>query len=110
MKSKALPDNQVKFQQIMSECYGITVTALTERCTEFHTYKLKEERSYGVVLKIMHYSINPDDIKIEKLGHMVTNTGNIERNRTKLPLSMFFVDLKPAQNNKDIFNVEYIQQ
>jgi hypothetical protein len=27
------------------------------------TYKLKEERSYSSVLKNMHYSINPEEIK-----------------------------------------------
>jgi hypothetical protein len=60
----------------------------------------------------MHYSINPEEIKteIENLGHTVTNIWNIKQYRTKLPLSMFFVELKPAPNNKDIFNVEYIQQ
>jgi hypothetical protein len=43
----------------------------------------------------MHYSINPDDIKaeIENLGYKVTNIWNIKQYRTKLPLSMFFVDL-----------------
>jgi hypothetical protein len=34
-------------------------------------YKLKEERSYRVVLKNMHYSIIPEEIKteIENLEH-----------------------------------------
>jgi hypothetical protein len=49
-------------------------------------------------------------LEIEKLRHMVTDIWNIKQYRTKLPVSMFFVDLKPAPNNKDIFNVEYIQQ
>jgi hypothetical protein len=58
----------------------------------------------------MHYSINPEEIKtqIEKLGHTVTNICNIKQYRTKLPLSMSFVELKRAPNNKDAFNVEYI--
>jgi hypothetical protein len=69
-------------------------------------------RNYRVVLKNMHYSINPADIETEteKLGHTVPNIFNIKHHSTKLPLSMFFVDLKPASNNKDIFNVEYLQQ
>jgi hypothetical protein len=60
----------------------------------------------------MHYSIPTDDIKteIEKLGHQVTNIWNMTQYRTKLPLSMFFVDLKPAPNNKDIFQVDHLQQ
>jgi hypothetical protein len=50
----------------------------------------------------MHFSINPEDIEsgIEKLGHTVTNIYNIKHHLTKLPLPMFFVDLKPATNNK----------
>jgi hypothetical protein len=79
---------------------------------EFHTYIPKEEWKYSVVLKNMHYSNNPEDIKteIEKLGHSVTNIWNIKQYRTKLPLSTFFIELQPAPNNKDMFNVKYIQQ
>jgi hypothetical protein len=80
--------------------------------TSFHTFKPKEERSYRVVLKHMNFSTNPSEIQseIEKLGHTVTNIFNIKHRLTKLPLLMFFVDLKPAPNNKDIFQVEYLQQ
>jgi hypothetical protein len=74
----------------------------------FHTFKPKEERSYMVVLKNMHFSINPSDIQseIERLGHTVTNIHNIKHRVTKTPLSMFFVDLKFAPNNKDIFQIQ----
>jgi hypothetical protein len=60
----------------------------------------------------MHYSTNPQEIKteIENLGHTVANIWNMKQYRTKLPLSIFFVELKPAPNNKDIYNVEYLQQ
>jgi hypothetical protein len=55
----------------------------------------------------MPCSINPDGtkIEIEKLGHTVTNIWNIKQYRTKL-----FQDLKRAPNNKDISNMDYIQQ
>jgi hypothetical protein len=71
---------------------------------EFNTYKVKN------MLKNMNYSINPEEIKteIEKLGHTITNILNIKQYRTKLPLLMFFVELKPAPNSKDIFSVKYI--
>jgi hypothetical protein len=64
------------------------------------------------VLKNMQYSINPEEIRadIEKLGHTVSNIWNIKQYRTKLSLSMFFVELKPTSNNKDKYNVEYLQQ
>jgi hypothetical protein len=108
----ALVDNQLKIQHKTSESYKTIIKALAEKRAEFHTYKLKEERSCRLMLKNMHYSINPQEIKteIEKLGHTVTNIWNIKKYGTKLSLSMFFVELKPAGNNKVIFNVEYIQQ
>jgi hypothetical protein len=78
------------------------IKVLAEKCTEFHTYELIEERSYKVVLKIMKYSINIEEIKtnIEKLGHVVTNIWNIKQYKTKLLLSMFFIELKFAQITK----------
>jgi hypothetical protein len=59
----------------------------------------------------MHYSINSEEIETEivKLGHTVTNIWNVKQYRTKLPLSMFFVELIPAQNRNAIFNIEYIE-
>jgi hypothetical protein len=105
---KALAEIQPK----TSESYRTITKALADKRTQFHTYKLKELKSYRVMLKNMHCSINPEEMKtdIENLGHTVTNIWNIKQYRTKLPLSMFFVELKPVSNNKDIFNVEYIQQ
>jgi hypothetical protein len=46
---------------------------------QFHTYKLKEERIYRVMLKNIHYSINPEEIEteIENLRHTATNIWNI---------------------------------
>jgi hypothetical protein len=63
-------------------------------------------------LKDVHCSSDSEEIKVkvEKSGHRGTNIWNIKQYKINLPFSMFFVDLKPAPNNKDIFNVEYIQQ
>jgi hypothetical protein len=64
---KALADNQVKVQPKTSESYRTMIKVLAEKRTEFGTYKLKEERSYRVVLKNKHYSISPREIKKMKL-------------------------------------------
>jgi hypothetical protein len=87
----ALANNQVRVQPTTSDSYRSITRALTVNRAEFHTYKPKEERNYRVVLKNMHYSINPDDIKseIETLGHKVANIWNITQYRTKLPLYVF---------------------
>jgi hypothetical protein len=42
---KALADNQVQVQLKTSESYRTIIKALAEKHTEFHAYKLKEERS-----------------------------------------------------------------
>jgi hypothetical protein len=106
-----LAGNKVRTHPKTPDLYRAIIKVLTGK-TEFHTYKPKYERNYRVVLKNMHFSINPADIQseIEKLGHTVTNIYNIKQHLTKLPLPMFFVDFKPATNNKDILNVEYLQQ
>jgi hypothetical protein len=49
---KALADNQVKVQPKTYKFNRTIIKALAEKRTEFHTYKLKEEGSYRVVLKI----------------------------------------------------------
>jgi hypothetical protein len=60
----------------------------------------------------MNYSIDPEEIKTEivNLGHKVINIWNVKHYRTKQPLSRFFIELQPTPNNKDIFNVEFLQQ
>jgi hypothetical protein len=108
----ALANNQVRVQPTTADSYRTITHTLTDKHAEFHTFKPKKERNYRVVLKHMRHSINPDDMKseIQNIGHKVANIWNIKQYRTKLPLPMFFVDLKPAPNNKDIFNVEFLQQ
>jgi hypothetical protein len=69
---------QVKIQPKTPDSYRIITKALLDRQTQFHTFKPKEDRTYRVVLKNMHYSIDPEDIKteIENLGHKVANVWN----------------------------------
>jgi len=53
---------------------------LNSKNKEFHTYKLKQERSFKLV-KHIHTIANLNDIKkqIEDLGHIVTNIWNIKK-------------------------------
>jgi hypothetical protein len=68
---KALPNNQIKIQPQTLDSYRTISKAVAETRTEFHTLRPKEEINYRVVLKNVHYSTNPEEIKteIEKLGH-----------------------------------------
>jgi hypothetical protein len=89
---EALSGNQIGIQPKTPDAYRTIVKALEEKNTNFHTSKPKDERSYRAVLKNMHFSIDPAEIKYEigNLGHTVTNIYNIRQNKTKLPLPMFF--------------------
>ena len=59
----------------------------------------------------LYYTTDLDDIKNELriLGHEVRNIINVKHRQTKEPLNIFFIDLEPAKNNKDIYAVKAIQ-
>ncbi|KAL7291604.1 hypothetical protein TKK_0014644 [Trichogramma kaykai] len=76
---KSLANNQVKVQPKSSLDYLPIITMLKQKDTRFHTYQLKQEKPYRVVLKNVHPSTNTDDIKkeLQELGHKVTRISNI---------------------------------
>jgi len=94
-----------KIQIKNSFAYTNIVKELKTGNYEFHAYKPKQEESFKVVLKHMPSEERIDDIKrdIEDFGHKVTNLWNIKKRGTKEPLNMFYVELKPEKNNKDIY-------
>ena len=103
---KALGNNQVKIQPKNAEVYSAIIKALKEKNTQFHTYKLKQEKNFRVVIKNIHYSTDTQDIKksIEEYGHTVVNVWNIKESKTKNPLPMFFVDLQKNENNNSLIS------
>jgi hypothetical protein len=92
-----------------------TYRAIIKHCQKqnilYHTYQLKEDRAFRVVNKNLHYTTNLEDIITEllTLGHKVRNIINVKHRQTKEPLNIFFMDLEPASNNKDIYEVTAIQ-
>jgi hypothetical protein len=63
-------------------------------------------RTWKTILCSIHFNIFQ---VVCLVSHKKMNSSQPELN-DKQPLSMFFVELKPAPNNKDIFNAGYIQQ
>lgn len=102
---KILSQGEVRIQPMSVEKYKAITGALDEKKTEFHTFKLKQERSFNVVLRGMHWSTPPEEIKeeLEALGHQVVNISNVREKVTKRPLPLFYVNLKANSNNKDIY-------
>lgn len=107
---KCLFKNKVKICTVSSEAYRKLVRKLNTLEVSFHTYQLKQERAYRVVLKNMHSSTDLQEIKdsIEAAGHLVRNISNAKSFHTKEPLPMFFIDLEPNPNNKDIYELTFL--
>lgn len=107
---KAIRDGQIRVMVKTISSYRSLVSNLKLKKISFHTFQTKQDRAYRVVIKNLHYSANINDMKtfIEQLGHKVRNISNIRSNITKQPLSMFFLDLEPSNNNKDIYNLTNI--
>ncbi|XP_044317759.1 uncharacterized protein DDB_G0287625-like [Drosophila rhopaloa] len=68
---KCHPDNSVSILAADSDAYRAITKSLTiKRC---HTWQLKEERSFRIVIRGVHYTIPDEDIKesLTSLGHNV---------------------------------------
>lgn len=104
---KIINKDQVKISPKTSTTYTKIINHFKANKTEFYTFQLKEKRSFRVVLKNIHHSTPTDDLKmeIENQGHKVRQIHNILKRGTKAPLPMFFVDLEPAPNNKEIYEI-----
>lgn len=107
---RVLSNNRVKIHTKTPEEYRIIVKQLEIKETEFYTYKPKQERSFKVVLKNLHPSTNPEEIKqaLKDAGHDATNVWNIKQRATKQPLHMFIVEIAPKSNNKNIYDIQYL--
>lgn len=107
---KCLERNKIKINPVTVEAYRKLVHKLKELNINFHTYQIKQDKAYRVVLKNMHFSTDVSDIRsaLETHGFRVRNITNARQYKTKLPLSMFFVDLEPNANNKEIYNLKFL--
>lgn len=107
---KAMNDGQMRIFTKTIDSYRALVKYLNEKNVQFHTYQIRLERAYRVVIKNLHHSTPLSYIKecIESSGHKVRSIANVRRRITKEPLPMFFVDIEPDKNNKDIYNIKHI--
>lgn len=107
---KSLKNGHIRLMTKSSNAYRTVVKHLDSQKKMFHTYQLKQERSYRVVVKNLHYTTPINDIKsaIENEGHKVRNIMNLKSRISKQPMSIFFVDLEPKSNNTDIYNIKHI--
>lgn len=104
---KCLRNNEIRLVVNNTESYRKVINHLDNIKINYHTYQLKQERAFRVVIKGIHHSTPVSDIKAHLItkGHQVRSIRNIVSRITKTPLPMFFVDLDPSPNNQSIFDI-----
>ncbi|KAK5639463.1 hypothetical protein RI129_011955 [Pyrocoelia pectoralis] len=93
--TKALSNNTIKINVNTPDSYRKLITQLKSEKIVYHTYQIKDERAYRVVVRNLHHTIDIEEIKDELLkhGHTVRNITNIRHRISKDPLPMFVVEL-----------------
>jgi hypothetical protein len=108
--TRTTTENTVKITLKTVASYRKLVHHLKEEGIVYHTYQPKEDRAYRIVIRGLHPSIQTEEIREELSykGHKVRNLINIKHRLTKNPLPLFYVDLEPQANNKDIYDIEFL--
>uniref|UniRef100_A0A2S2PDP8 Nucleic-acid-binding protein n=1 Tax=Schizaphis graminum TaxID=13262 RepID=A0A2S2PDP8_SCHGA len=102
--------NDLKILTKNSDSYRAVIKYLNEKKAEYHTYQQRENKAFRVVVRNIHPStpLNEIGIAIQEIGYTVRQVANVRHKITKKNLPLFFVDLEPAEINKDIFHVTSI--
>lgn len=104
---KSLMDKKIKILLANKEDYKKITEMLIEKNTQFHSFQLKDEKSFRVVLKGVHPKTDTDELikAIKDEGHDVLNIAPIRSKQTGYDLPMFFINLKAKTNNKEIMSI-----
>jgi len=100
----------LKLNTSSPNAYRTIIRYLKESKAEFFTYQLKENKPYRIVIRNLHPTTDPNYIKeeLEKEGFQARNVTNALHRVSKIQLPLFFVDLEPALNNINIFELKTI--
>ncbi|KAL4098378.1 hypothetical protein QTP88_023003 [Uroleucon formosanum] len=100
----------LKIQSNNSDTYRSIIKYLKESKAEYHTFQAQEDKSFRIVVRNLHLSTPTVDIgiAIQDIGYTVRSVSNVLHKTTKSKLPIFFVDLKPAEINQDIFHLNSI--
>ena len=85
--TKCMTSNVAKINCKTPDTYRILVKHFKEKDIFFHTYQLKDERAYRVVLKYLHHTTDIEEIRQDLLeqGHVARNIVNANHRTTKEP-------------------------
>jgi hypothetical protein len=107
---KVISNDTIKIYAATPDSYRKLIKHLQEDKFIYHTNQMKQERAYRIVIRNLHYSTPIAQIaaELEKRGHKVRNILNIKHHITKEPLSLFFIDQEPKENNKGTNDMEFL--
>lgn len=99
--------NTLKIQPSNPDAYRAIIHFLKDAEAEFHTYQMKEDKAFRIVLRNLHPTTTPIEIKmaLEEIGFYARSVTNVLSKSTKIKLPIFFVDLEPAEINQNIFEI-----
>lgn len=105
IKYKCLPNLQIRLQPSTTaiQTYRTIIVTLDKKKRKFHTFQIKQESAFGVV---MHMVTTPEDINdLGQKEFLTRNAFNIKSAFTKSPTRLFYADLEPEYNNKSNYTI-----
>jgi hypothetical protein len=102
--------NSLKLVTSNSTSYRTVIRYLKEENVNFYIYQIHEDKPYRVIVRNLHPFTSIEFIKEElgNYGFLARNITNVICYQSKTPLPLFFVDLQPAINNKNIFELKFL--
>lgn len=108
---KVITKQQLRLNCTTAETYKEVINLIRIKGLIGHTFTRKEDKLYRIVIKNLHPSTPVDEIKlaIEASGNRVRGEIiNARKGPNKIPLPVFFVNLEPSANNKEVKEIKYI--
>lgn len=107
--TKTLP-NKIKIQANTVRSYKILKKYCDDKDIPSHTYQLKSDRAFKIMLKNIHHSFPIASLTeaINAMGHNVRRINKVWNKKFQYFYNMFKVELEVAHNNKDVYNINYI--
>lgn len=107
---KSLIRNVIKVMISSIGIYRKLAKYFDRREISYRIYQVCKERVYRGVIKGLHHTTPPEDIKVVLIvqGHDVRKISNVCSRVLKKPLAMVYVDCDPKINNKEIYEIRYI--
>ena len=103
-------DGKVKFSSETIDDYRKMINYLSNNNAQYYTYQANQERSFRVVLRGLHHTSDKVALaqELKDLGFEPTQIVPVLHPVTKVPLPLFFLDLKPNPTNPEIFKLTHL--